>query len=212
MVDTKKFPTTEEELRELGDGPHRFPGTFDEYLDMLTRTELRIEYANDELIFMSYATYLHEALVARLLILIGQLQLSVKSITPLGSNHRIYVSDQPKSFAPDAFFVKGKAEHFRPEGKYQVSMVTNPWLIIEVLSEGTREYDLGTKLPAYQSLPSVEIILYARQDEPKITLYRRVTPNLWNSREYDLTSEALEIAGLELTVGRVYEGVGELPG
>ena len=205
MVATKSFPTTQAELQEL-DGPiHRFPGTFAEYLELLENTELRVEYVNNELIFMSYASYTHEKLVARLLIILGQLQLRDASVDVVGSNHRIYVEGYPKSFAPDGFFVKGPAQHFRPEGKGQVSMITNPWLVVEVLSDGTKDYDLGTKLSAYQSIPSVEIILYAHQELPKITLYRRATANLWSSQDYDLTSPEMEIDAVSFGVGRVYE-------
>lgn len=210
MIDVKPYPITQEQLQELGGGLQRLPGSFDDFLEVVSNAELRIDFVDDELVFMSYATDEHEMLVAQLLLLIGQLQLTGKSITARGSNHRIHVEGQPKSFAPDLFFVKGTAKHFRPEGKYQVSMVTNPWLVVEVLSPGTKDYDLGTKLPAYQSIPSAEFILYAQQEEPKLTLYQRLTDNLWSSRDFDLTSPPIAFGGVEFSVESVYRVLGEI--
>ena len=206
MIDLKKFPTTEEELQELGEGMHTFPGTFEEYSDLLTSTDLRVEFVDDQLIFMSYATYSHEQLVSRIIALLARLQLEEdRDIDALGSSHRIYVAEQPKSFAPDAFYVKGDPTYKPQKGK--VSMVANPWLVVEVLSKTTREYDLGTKLSAYKTLPSAQFILYIEQREPSVTLHHRESDGLWRSRDYGPDSPAIEIDGVSFTVAQLYRGV-----
>ena len=206
MIDLKKFPTTEDELKELGEGIHSFPGTFEEYVDLLIRTDLRVEFADDQLIFMSYATYTHEQLVIRIVTLLAQLHLEeTREIDALGSSHRVYVAGQKKSFAPDTFFVKGIPDTIQP--KQQVFMVKSPWLIIEILSPKTRQYDLGTKLPAYKTIPSAQFILYIEQREPSVTLHHRESDGLWRSRDYGPESPAIEIDGVSFTVAQLYRGV-----
>lgn len=205
MIETKTFPTTLEELHELGPGPHFFPATFDEFLTALPETELRAEYVDDQIVLMSYATLIHEVLITRLITLFGQLDQSL--FLTVGSNHRVSRKAMTRAFAPDIFVVKGKPKHFRPPGK--VSMITNPWLIVEVLSPGTQAYDLGTKLPTYKKFLSAHYILYVYQTEPRLTLHTRIDRQLWRSEDYDLESDPLSIETLSLEVADIYSNLPE---
>ena len=206
MLATKKFPTTEEELLELGGGLHLFPASFEEYLELIEKTELRAEYTDGQIVLMSLASDPHETLVGQLLFYLGFLQLTHADLTSRGSNRRIYVPGYTQSFSPDCFFVKGEATFFEPESKPKMN--TNPWLVVEVLSPSTKAYDLGTKLSVYQSIPSTQYILYAQQDEAKVTLYQRQTANRWSSQDYDLDSPILRIADVDIDLRQIYQRLG----
>lgn len=56
MADVKAIPTTETELLELGPGPHFFPATYSEYMDLLSSLELRAEYVEENIVLISYAS------------------------------------------------------------------------------------------------------------------------------------------------------------
>lgn len=210
MIVTKKYPITEEELLELGPGMHRFRGTFEEFLDVIEQTELKVEFSDEHLVFMGLASDPHEVLTAQILIFLGGLlQTRYDQITARGSNQLVYIPNHPKAFQPDSFFVNGEPQYKKEKKKPK--MVTNPWLVIEVLSESTKNYDLGTKLPAYKQLPSVEYILYAQQDEPKMTLHTRQSASRWNSQDFDLERSVLNIAEVELDLKIVYRRLGLVP-
>ena len=52
-------------------------------------------------------------------------------------------------------------------------VVTNPALVVEVLSRSTEAYDRGDKQGSYLALPSVEHFLLVSQREPRVELYTR---------------------------------------
>ena len=58
-----------------------------------------------------------------------------------------------------------------PDGKQLV--LTNPAVLIEVLSDSTESEDFNDKLADYSTLPSVTDYLIAAQDEPLVLHYRR---------------------------------------
>ena len=203
MADVKAFPTTEAELLELGAGPHFFPASYSEYLDLLPSTELRVEYVNDQIVLMSYASDVHEEFVTELIIaLAGLKQLDARLY---GSNHRVFRDGIQQSFAPDIFLAKKPVQHVKSAGK--PSMVTNPWVVVEILSKGTKSYDLGTKLPAYKDFPSAEYILYLDSTQPAATLHTRVNGSLWRSEDYDLETGDIQIASLTFSLREVYNSV-----
>jgi len=47
--------------------------------------------------------------------------------------------------------------------------VTNPILVIEVLSKSTSDYDRGQKFEAYRAIPTLKEYLTAAQDRPMLS-------------------------------------------
>jgi len=70
-------------------------------------------------------------------------------------------------------------------------VITNPVLIIEVLSPGTEAFDRGKKFEFYRTIPSLKEYVLVSQDKPKIETYFRSDLNNW---EYTV------ISGIEKTV------------
>lgn len=84
--------------------------------------------------------------------------------------------------------------------------LTQPSLIIEVLSESTKRTDLREKFLAYQSIDNVREYVTVKQDEMDITLFRR--DNNWQA-EHFRADQTLIIPSLkfEVAVSEVYEGL-----
>ena len=82
--------------------------------------------------------------------------------------------------------------------------ITNPCLIVEVLSPSTEDYDRGEKLAAYKLLPSVREIVFVAHDVRRIDVVRR-RGNDWIEESYGHGELApLEVAGSALEVADVY--------
>ncbi len=77
--------------------------------------------------------------------------------------------------------------------------LTNPTVVIEVLSDSTRDYDLGRKFHHYRTIESLREYLTVDQDTPHVEHHVRQPDNTWVLTDYaDLT------ATLHLALARLH--------
>ncbi len=86
--------------------------------------------------------------------------------------------------------------------------LTNPKLIVEVLSESTSTFDRGDKLEAYRRLASVEEILLADSRERAVTHHRRQADGSWLVRSlWPGDRVTLQSVDLTLELDALYAGL-----
>lgn len=96
------------------------------------------------------------------------------------------------------------------EGTHDV--ITNPSLIVEILSQVTERYDRGVKWSCYQQLPSLTDYLLVSQAKVQIEHYRRTVGGAWIYRSY-ASGERIELtADAALPVDAIFAGAFSLPG
>ena len=61
--------------------------------------------------------------------------------------------------------------------------ITNPVLIVEVLSPSTADFDRGNKFDHYRQIPSLQEYLIFPQDEPRVEQRTRTSEGLWLLRD-----------------------------
>jgi Uma2 family endonuclease len=129
---------------------HRIRYTYREYLALETSSNVKHEFLDGQIYAMAGGTPEHAALAAAA---IGLL------LPPLrGGPCRAYDTDlrvrMPTGLAtyPDVTVVSGSSERDKDDPQ----AVTNPTLIVEVLSRSTEEYDRGDKFEHYKSLESLQ--------------------------------------------------------
>ena len=86
-------------------------------------------------------------------------------------------------------------------------IISEPVLIVEILSPSTDRDDVFIKLPAYQRIPSLQEILYVETERIGATVYRRAEQG-WQT--INLAAEArlqLETVGLDIALARLYRGI-----
>lgn len=83
--------------------------------------------------------------------------------------------------------------------------ITNPMLLVEVLSSSTEAVDRGDKLRDYQRIPSLREYVLVSQ-EPRVEIYRRLPAGTW---EYiDVREGAVTLAcGATLDLATLYAGL-----
>jgi len=59
------------------------------------------------------------------------------------------------------------------------STITNPTLLVEVLSSSTEDVDRISKRRDYQRIPSLQEYVLVSQDEPRVEVYRRQGTGSW---------------------------------
>ncbi len=91
------------------------------------------------------------------------------------SDLMLYVADLKLSTYADASVVCGPLETItvKRNGKSLGEAVTNPVVIIEVLSDSTERYDREEKFAYFRTLPSLQEFVLIAQDEVAIEVFRR---------------------------------------
>jgi Uma2 family endonuclease len=93
-----------------------------------------------------------------------------------GSDLRIHTGDGVYTY-PDVSVVCGKWEFFAQRS----DTITNPILIVEVLSESTKKYDMGGKFAHYQSILSLMDYILVFQNTMQVILHSRIGDH-WETR------------------------------
>jgi Uma2 family endonuclease len=178
--------------------------TEDEYLELERRSETKNELINGQIVAMAGASFEHNDIAANVLTALRVL-LRGKGCRAVGSDQRVHVPATGLFTYPDVTVVCGKPE-FHPKDQ---DTLTNPRVLVEVLSDSTERYDRGAKFAHYRSIPSfVEYVLVA-QDEPRVEHFRRVETEQWLLTVYRGEGARVELRalGCELPVAELYEGV-----
>ena len=168
--------------------------TYGEYLAAEEASEIRHEFLNGEVWAMSGGTPEHGALAAALIRHIGN-ALDGRPCRVFTSDVRVRVADTGLSTYPDVTIVCSQVET-APE---DANAVTNPVVLVEILSDSTEAYDRGAKFAHYRRLPSLQAYVLVSQMEPRIEVYRRTDAGQWLLSEAR-GGETIEIAPLAVTL------------
>ena len=106
---------------------------------------------------------------------------------------------------PDLLIVCGTPE-YAPEDR---DTLTNPKVVIEILSESTERYDRTTKFRHFKQLPSVQEYVLVSQDEPLIERYTRQSDGTWAQTDFVGLDVEMKLATVEVSVplADVFRGV-----
>jgi Uma2 family endonuclease len=118
------------------------------------------------------------------------------------SDLRIRVLDTGLETYPDVSVVCGSAERHPADDL----AVTNPILLVEVLSPSTESYDRGEKLRHYQAIPSLREVVLVDHRQKLVEVHRREGGGGdWTRHEAGPGGKiALHSLGCELPVDEVY--------
>ena len=130
-----------------------------------------------------------------------------KAIEVLDSDQKIYVPDYDSHVYSDTCVIIGKPKLLSKAKQ----AVTNPALIVEVLSDSTGRYDRGQKFLKYKSLPSFAEYVLIEQDMPMVDVITKKEDN-WIIKTYVGLEDTvvLESIGCEIPMADIYENVEDL--
>jgi len=141
----------------------RKPMTLTEFLAWEERQELRYEFDGQEPVAMAGGTAAHAAIQRNLLFsLTGRLR--GKPRQPYGSDLKIKVAGRIRY--PEAFVVCSPVPR-------RATVITDPVVIFEVLSDGTAHDDLVLKNAEYRQTPSVQRYVILQQSHPGAIVFAR---------------------------------------
>lgn len=125
------------------------------------------------------------------------------------SDVRYHVASANKSFYPDVSVVCGPPER----SDQDPHALTNPIIIVAVLSASTEAFDRGDKFLTYSQLPSLREYVLVKQDEWLVeTRYRSAVADPWKLAWFDSThaNVTLHSLGITLPLAELYHRTEEL--
>jgi Uma2 family endonuclease len=179
--------------------------TLEEYFALEHASEAKYEYWQGEVYAMSGASPAHVQIQINLITLLRS-QLRGRPCRIFSSDMRLKVPSLPPYRYPDLSALCGEPI-FELIGGLEV--LTNPTLIVEILSPTTEAFDRGDKFTHYKSIPSfIEYVLIA-QHRPYIGQYVKQSPEVWSYRECNDLLTSLYIPSLEcqLVLEELYQDV-----
>lgn len=178
--------------------------TLEEYLEFDANAEGRYEYYDGEVFEMSGGSPEHALLGSCIGFLLNAKVLS-KGCLVYSSDVKIKVPTMPPYRYGDVSALCGQAVY---EQIGNQKLLTNPALIVEVLSPSTEKYDREKKFKAYKSIESLREYLLIWQDERFVTLYTKHNEKFWFQSQYE-AGETLKLESLdcELSVDEIYQGI-----
>ena len=179
--------------------------TPEEYLERERRSvEHKSEYRDGEILAMSGASLAHNRINSNLVRHLGN-QLHGGPCEVLAQDMK--TRSTPTRFSyPNVIVVCGEPE-FLDENQ---DVITNPAVIIEILSPSTEAYDRGEKFASYQQGDSLQEYVLVAQDRLSVEHYRRQREdNVWLYERLDRSDSRLRLTsvGCDVALSDIYERV-----
>jgi Uma2 family endonuclease len=162
-------------------------------------SETRHEWLDGVVYDMSRGTIEHGRLTASMLRELGNAL--TERCTVYSPEVMLYVAEAKFTTYADGIVVRG------PLATYRVAKlgeaITNPTILIEVLSKRTESYDRGEKFARYMQIPSLQEYVLVSHRERCIEVFRRPARGRW-IHEVAGEGEAITLHGKAIQVDAVY--------
>ena len=159
------------------------------------------EWCDGVVYAMSRGTPEHGRLTSRVTIVLGNVLPA--DCNAYSSDTMLYIEPARLATYADVMVVCGPLDTVtvRKNGKSLGQAVTNPTIIVEVLSESTERYDRDGKFQAYKQLASLREYVLVPQDQRRIEVFRREDD--W-AGSVGLAGETVHVHGMPIAVDDVY--------
>jgi Uma2 family endonuclease len=178
--------------------------TVEEYLQLERKAEIRSEYLDGEMFAMSGVSRDHNRIMLNIAFEFEN-QLRQTPCEIFAAEMRTKVSSSGMYTYPDLLITCAEPEF---EDDY-VDTLTNPQVIVEVLSDSTESYDRGKKFAHYRTIPSLREYLLVSQTECRIERFARQEDDSWVFSECTDPAGSLDLVSVpcQLSLSRVYHKV-----
>ncbi|MBD2680514.1 MULTISPECIES: Uma2 family endonuclease [Nostoc] len=178
--------------------------TPEEYLQLEETSDFKNEYRDGEIIPMAGGTTNHNEIA-------GNFYANFK-FTIRGKNYKIYMGDVKLWIQryriytyPDIMVIQGEPLY---EGT-STTTVTNPIMIVEVLSKSTENHDRTNKFRFYRSIPTLQEYIIINQYEYLVEQFNKNVEGQWVLTEYESVDALLTLKSIDFQISfsEIYEGI-----
>lgn len=181
-----------------------------EYLALEDAAEYKSEYYRGHIYAMAGGSARHSQICVNISTELN-IKLRTRPCTVFNSDLKVQVNINGFYTYPDVAVVCGEIEFgFDEKGKLRQDIITNPALLVEVLSPSTGNYDRKDKFSLYRALTSLQHYLLVDQERYSVDYYQRTTQG-WLLRSYESPTDAITLnlggSRLRLALTSVYNKV-----
>ena len=178
-----------------------------EYLIREEKAIEKHEFYNGQIIKKLSSKFYHNLIASDITFAIGnEIKKLSKKFLLVGSGQKVYIVTENIAIYADALVICEKQVYFQN----QKSLITNPLLIIEVLSPSTKKYDSKTKFDSYKLLPSFKEYVLIDTRKQVIETRFREEEDLWRIKTVTGENTAVILRSLEnisFAPAQVYDDV-----
>ncbi|ACK69035.1 protein of unknown function DUF820 [Gloeothece citriformis PCC 7424] len=166
-----------------------------EYLELEEKAEFKHEYRDGEIIPMPGGTTNHNKIALNFCRKFP-LTIDGQDYDIYALDLRVWIPDYRSYTYPDVIIIKGTPV-YHSSG---TSIVTNPCLIVEVLSKSTRDYDRSDKFRAYRSIPEFQEYILIDQSSFYGEQYIKQNEGEWLLKIYEGGNTVLSLSTIHFNV------------
>lgn len=177
--------------------------TIDDYFLAEESSPLRHEYFRGEIFVMAGGTPEHNTIALNVAAAFHN-ALTGSPCRPFGSDQRIATPSGLYTY-PDVSIVCGSLQ--LTNGR--LPSIVNPVVLVEVLSDSTRDYDRGDKFDLYASIPTFRDYLLVEPARVHVEHRSRAADERWTSAVKDSIDDSvsLESVSIAIPLARVYQNI-----
>jgi Uma2 family endonuclease len=167
--------------------------TSEEYLQLEVNSQERHEYIDGEIVVMTGGTPNHNKITGNFY---AALHFGFKRqpYQVFITDQRLWIPEKSIYTYPDVMVVEGELQ--LQEGRKDT--ITNPLIIVEVLSNSTKSYDKDDKFAAYRTIANLQEYILIDQYKVHIEQYFKTDKKRWTFTEYDDLNEIIVLNAINL--------------
>lgn len=180
--------------------------TLEYYLQREEKAKFKSEFYNGKIIKMAGATTNHNQISAQITSsLITRTKRLENKYKVYNSDQKVFIPSKNSVFYPDALVIADKPEFWHQ----RKDIITNPLVVVEVLSPSSKPYDVFEKFHLYQELPSFCEYIIISQSEIAIEQWYRKDIDTWVKSEMNALEQFLKIPSLniEIPLSEIYDDI-----
>ncbi len=167
--------------------------TLEEYFELENNSEEKWEFWDGNVWCMSGASPVHERIVSNAIFHLRSIL--DRKCSVFGSNLKVFVPAYPPYRYPDLTVYCGEGNFVKMGG---LEVLTNPQMLLEVLSPSTEAFDRGDKFSYYKSIPSLTDYILISTTRPSVMRFRRGGEDQWEHTEAEGLSSSISLTTFDV--------------
>ncbi|MEH2360816.1 Uma2 family endonuclease [Nostoc sp.] len=178
--------------------------TPEEYLELEEAADYKSEYIDGQIISMAGGTANHNRIAGNFYAVLN-FAFRQQEYEVFNSDMRLWIHQKRIYTYPDVTVIVGEPEFFNN----RTNIITNPQVIVEVLSKSTKNCDRESKFQAYRTISTFQEYLLIDQTRIHIDQFSKTGKKQWTLREYDEEDDAIALATVpfEISLQDLYNKV-----
>ncbi|NET38158.1 MAG: Uma2 family endonuclease [Cyanothece sp. SIO1E1] len=178
--------------------------TPEEYLELEAKAAYKSEYQNGEILPMTGGTTDHNDIAGNIYAHL-KFALRRQPYKVFIGDVRLWISGCQLFTYPDVMVISGEPIFYED----RTDTVTNPPIIVEVLSKNTRNYDQGDKFDCYRTIAEFQEYILVDQYQVYVKHFVKTAEGYWLLKEYRDVTQTLVLSSIEFEIplDEIYEGI-----